>query len=201
MKNKLLLILGGLLILMMVATAVLFSLYKDEKKERKIADENLVAKSTEMQSYVTKHGDTVKVLQGLRLEVSDVKQIERGLYDKIKSLEIKLKNATGIIQIVETIKYVNKDSIIYKPLTDSTRLFPINEEWLKAEVVVTDFKYIAPGNFKINDIPNEVLIVPTTKYKGCWIFKRAVGVELSINNTNPYVRATSGKYIDLRKKK
>ena len=201
MKNKLLLILGGLLILVIIVTSILFALYKGERKERKIADENLIAKSTEIQSYVTKHGDTVKVLQGLRLEIDDFKQIEKGLYSKIKSLEIKLKNATGIIQVVENIKYVNKDSIVYVSLNDSTRRFEVSEKWIKAKVDVTDFKYIKPGGFVIDSIPNTSTIVPSLKTKGWWIFKRKVGIECFIQNTNPYINVNSGTYIDLRKLK
>lgn len=200
MKNKIVLILSALLIVLVVVVSILGTSYIKQKEERKIAEQNLVAKTTELSTYITKHGDSVKVLQGMRLNINDAKQIEGQLIKRVKDLEIKLKNATGIIQVVETVKYVNKDSIIYVPLTDTTRRFSINDKWLKAEVDITNFEYIAPGGFKILDIPNINILVPSIKYKGWWIFKKMVGVEVFINNSNPYIQTTAGTYIDLRKK-
>lgn len=201
MRSKIILILSILVVVLIVIASVLGTSYVKQKEERKIAEQNLVAKTTELSTYITKHGDSVKVLQGMRLNINDVRKIEKELIKKVKDLEIKLKNATGIIQVVETIKYVNKDSIIYVPLTDTTRLFSIKDKWLNAEVTVTNFEYIAPGGFKILDIPNVNTLVPSIKYKGWWIFKKMVGVEVFINNTNPYIQTTSGTYIDLRKTK
>ena len=201
MKNKVIVWLILLLVVLLSSVYILGVSLIKEGKERKIAEQNLIAKSSELSTYVTKYGDSVKVLQGMRLDINDAKQVEGALMKRVKDLEVKLKNATGVIEIVETIKYVNKDSIIYVPLTDTTRLFPIEDKWLKAEVVVTDFKYIAPGDFRILDIPNTSILVPSVKYKGWWIFKKTIGVEVFINNTNPYIKTTSGTYIDLRKKK
>ena len=201
MKNKIIVWLGLLFVVSLVAVYVMGTTLIKQQKEIKIAEQNLVARTSELATYITKHGDSVKVLQGMRLDVNDAKKVEGALMKRIKDLEIKLKNATGVIEIIETVKYVNKDSIVYVPLTDTPRLFPIEDKWLKAEVVVTDFKYIAPGDFRILDIPNTSILVPSIKYKGWWIFKKTIGVEVFINNTNPYIKTTSGTYIDLRKKK
>lgn len=189
------------LVLTIIFSSSIFYLYNKERKERKIAETNLEAKSSELSTYVTKFGDTISVLQGLRLDLSQAKQIESKLLKEVKSLEIKLKNATGIIQVVEKIKYINKDSIIYIPLTDSTRRFEIKDRWLRARVDVTDFKYISPGGFVIDSIQNTATIVPSVKTKGWWFWKKIVGVECFIQNTNPYLSVESGTYIDLRKLK
>ncbi len=189
------------LVLTIIFSSSIFYLYNKERKERKIAETNLEAKSSELSTYVTKFGDTISVLQGLRLDLSQAKQIESKLLKEVKSLEIKLKNATGIIQVVEKIKYINKDSIIYIPLTDSTRRFEIKDRWLRARVDVIDFKYIPPGGFVIDSIPNTATIVPSVKTKGWWFWKKIVGVECFIQNTNPYLSVESGTYIDLRKLK
>lgn len=190
-----------LLTLLMIFSSSMFYLYNKELKERKIAETNLEAKSSELRTYVTKLGDTVSVLQGLRLDLSQAKKVEKRLMDKVNSLETKLKNATGVIEIVEKIKYVNKDSIVYIPLTDSIRRFEINDRWLRAKVDIVDFKYIPPGGFVIDSIPNTITIVPSVKTKGWWFWKRVIGVECFIQNTNPYLFVESGIYIDLRKLK
>ena len=187
------------LVALLTTSVITFNLYKKEKSERKIAETNLVAKSTELKEYVTKLGDTVTILQGMRLDLSQAKQIESRLINKVKNLEIKLKNATGVIEIVEKIKYVNKDSIIYIPLNDSTRRFEIKDPWLSAKIDVTDFKYIKPGGFIIDSINNTSTIVPSVKTKGWWIFKKTIGIECFIQNTNPYISVQGGTYIDLRK--
>lgn len=188
-------------VLLMVFSSSMFYLYNKESKERKIAETNLEAKSSELRTYVTKLGDTISILQGLRLDLSQAKQVEKRLINKINSLEIKLKNATGIVEIVEKISYINKDSIIYIPLTDSTRRFEIKDKWIRAKVDVVDFKYIRPGGFVIDSIPNTATIVPSIKTKGWWFWKRVIGVECFIQNTNPYLSVESGTYIDLRKLK
>lgn len=199
MKNKLIIIFVIALVALLTTSVITFNLYKKEKSERKIAETNLIAKSTELKEYVTKLGDTVTILQGMRLDLSQAKQIESRLINKVKSLEIKLKNATGVIEIVEKIKYVNKDSIIYIPLNDSTRRFEIKDPWLSAKIDVTDFKYIKPGGFIIDSINNTSTIVPSIKTKGWWIFKKTIGIECFIQNTNPYISVQGGTYIDLRK--
>lgn len=199
MKNKLIVICVIALVALLTTSVITFNLYKKEKSERKIAETNLIAKSTELKEYVTKLGDTVTILQGMRLDLSQAKQIESRLINKVKNLEIKLKNATGVIEIVEKIKYVNKDSIIYIPLNDSTRRFEIKDPWLSAKIDVTDFKYIKPGGFIIDSINNTSTIVPSIKTKGWWIFKKTIGIECFIQNTNPYISVQGGTYIDLRK--
>lgn len=199
MKNKLIIIFVIALVALLTTSVITFNLYKKEKSERKIAETNLIAKSTELKEYVTKLGDTVTILQGMRLDLSQAKQIESRLINKVNSLEIKLKNATGVIEIVEKIKYVNKDSIIYIPLNDSTRRFEIKDPWLSAKIDVTDFKYIKPGGFIIDSINNTSTIVPSVKTKGWWIFKKTIGIECFIQNTNPYISVQNGTYIDLRK--
>lgn len=201
MKNKLIIIFVIALVALLTTSVITFNLYKKEKSERKIAETNLIAKSTELKEYVTKLGDTVTILQGMRLDLSQAKQIESRLINKVKNLEIKLKNATGVIEIVEKIKYVNKDSIIYIPLNDSTRRFEIKDPWLSAKIDVTDFKYIKPGGFIIDSINNTSTIVPSVKTKGWWIFKKTIGIECFIQNTNPYISVQGGTYIDLRKLK
>lgn len=201
MKNRLIIIFVVALVVLLTTSVSTYYLYKKEKSERKIAETNLVAKSTELKKYVTKLGDTVTILQGMRLDLSQSKQIESRLINKVKNLEIKLKNATGVVEIVEKIKYVNKDSIIYIPLNDSTRRFEIKDPWLSAKIDVTDFKYIKPGGFVIDSIPNTSIIVPSIRTKGWWIFKKTVGVECFIQNTNPYISVEKGTYIDLRKLK
>lgn len=199
MKNKLIIIFVIALVALLTTSVITFNLYKKEKSERKIAETNLIAKSTELKEYVTKLGDTVTILQGMRLDLSQAKQIESRLINKVKNLEIKLKNATSVIEIVEKIKYVNKDSIIYIPLNDSTRRFEIKDPWLSAKIDVTDFKYIKPGGFIIDSINNTSTIVPSVKTKGWWIFKKTIGIECFIQNTNPYISVQGGTYIDLRK--
>jgi len=199
MKIKLTLII--LLVASMGTSIIMWGRYLKEKRERGIAESNLVAKSTELKKYVSRFGDTINVIQGLRLDLSQAKQIEGQLMNRVKSLEVKLKNATGVIQIIEKIKYVNKDSIIYIPLNDSTRRFKIEEKWISAKIDITDCKYIPPGGFVIDSIPNTSTIVPSLKTKGWWIFKKTIGVECFIHNTNPYISVERGTYIDLRKLK
>ena len=199
MKNKLIGLLIGLLVISAGVLTTYVKLYQKEKQEKERFESNFQSSLSDIQEYKTKQGELVAVINGYELKDKEFKQLLPQLYSEIRELKIRLKNALSATKVITEIKYINKDSIIYVPLTDSTRKFVLDEKWLKAEVTVTDFKYIAPGAFKINDIPNETLIVAQGEYKGWWFWRKAVGVNIHIKHTNPYIKTIGGEYIDLKK--
>ena len=48
---------------------------------------------------------------------------------------------------------------------------------------------------------DSVYVVPTIKWKGCWFWKRAVGVQLHMFNSNPHTKIVGAQYIELKKPK
>lgn len=188
-----------LLIVSITVSVITFNLYQREKGERQRVERNLESSLSDIQYYISKSGELVTKIEGLELNEREFRKLESELYKEISSLKVKLKNAESVIQIETVIKYVNKDSIIYVSLNDSTRRFNIQDKWISARVDVTDFKFIPPGGFVIDSIPNKINLVSEKEYKGWWFWKKVVGVNVHIVNSNPYITVTDGKYIDLRK--
>ena len=195
--NKILLTISALLL---VALFALQSFYSKERQTRIRTENNLNASLSEIETYKNKNGELVSVVQGYEFKVREFEKLLPELYAEIKELKVKVKNAQSVTQIETKIVYRNKDSIVYIPVRDSTaRLFPIDDEWIKAEVIVTRCEVILPGDFYIKNIPNKTTLVPEVTYKGWWFWRKPVGIDLHIKQSNPYVQTTGATYIDLRK--
>ena len=195
--NKILLTISALLL---VALFALQSFYSKERQTRIRTENNLNASLSEIKTYKTKNGELISVVQGYEFKVREFEKLLPELYAEIKGLKIKVKNVQSVTQIETKIVYKNKDSIVYIPVRDSTaRLFPIDDEWIKAEVIVTRCEVILPGDFYIKNIPNKTTLVPEVTYKGWWFWRKPVGIDLHIKQSNPYVQTTGATYIDLRK--
>ena len=195
--NKILLTISALLL---VALFALQSFYSKERQTRIRTENNLNASLSEIKTYKTKNGELISVVQGYEFKVREFEKLLPELYAEIKGLKIKVKNVQSVTQIETKIVYKNKDSIVYVPVRDSTaRLFPIDDEWIKAEVIVTRCEVILPGDFYIKNIPNKTTLVPEVTYKGWWFWRKPIGIDLHIKQSNPYVQTTGATYIDLRK--
>ena len=187
-----------LLAILTVVSIMAIQSLKEERAKRIIADQNIAALTSEIEQKVTENGEAYAKIQGLQLSLSDFKSLYEKTVRNLRDMEIKLKNAQGIIIEVPKIQYVNKDSIIYVPMITGQKNFTINEQYLKAEVVITNDSLIKPGDFKIKDIPDTLTLVPTFKYKGWWFWKKSVGVELFIKHSNPFITTQSAEYISIK---
>ena len=188
-----------LVILLIGSLFMLHSFYQKEKQARVRMENNLTTSLSEIKYYKTKNEELVAKVSGYEFRVKEFERLIPELKKEVTQLNIKLKNVKSVTQVVTEYKYINRDSVIYIPITDTTRLFKIDEKWIKAQVEITNCSYIMPGGFSIDSIPNSILTVPVVNYKGWWFWRRAIGVELHIKNSNPYVETRGATYIDLRK--
>lgn len=198
MRTKLILIaIIGILI-----TLCCFSIKScnNQQKEKKQWENNAIALSSEIETYKDKNGDLVSKAQGLELKISDLSLLNADLYKDIAAMQIKLKNATSVIQIKTEYKYVNKDSLIYVKLNDSIRSLKINEPYLKLNMNILHDSLVLPNNLSIF-IPNKQTIITEIKTKGWWIFRRKDGVQIHIKNSNPYIQTDSIFYVKLINKR
>lgn len=186
-------------IILSISLIAVNSLYRAEKRERKRAENNLSASLSEIREYRTKNGELVSIISGYELKIKEVQKLMPQLYNEIASLKVKLKNAQSITKIVTEYKYINKDSIVYVSISDSARMFNIDNEWLKARMTITNCSIIKPGDFIIESIPNSIITAPEIIYKGWWFWKRPIGVDLHIKQSNPHCSTIDAIYIDLKK--
>lgn len=193
MKKYLIIALVGLF----VALSVTLSLYHKERAERARISNNLDASLSEVAGYKTKQGELVSVVSGYEFKLKEFSQLVPTLQKEVKELKVKLKNVQSVTEVVQVIKYVNKEVIVPIKVNDTTKLYSIDSQWIRAKFKITHDNHINPGDFVIDSIPNKILIVPEVDYKGWWFWRKAIGIDIHIKNSNPYVTNTGATYINL----
>lgn len=189
----------GAILLLGMALYVLSGEYIKQRQKNVVQERNITALTSTMKFYKTKSGKAAYQIQGLELNLRTFKKLYSSVYNEAADLKVKLKNATGVIQVITEIKYKNKDSIVYVPF-EGKKKYLVRDSLISADVIITKDSVIEPSNFIINEIKNKTTIVPTIEYKGWWLWKKPKSVNLSITNTNPFVNITNAVYIDLTKK-
>lgn len=193
----------GIIILMGITILMMYQAMSDAQEKKFVAEQNIVALTSKVESYKIEKNQLVYKIRGLELSERTFKQLFDSLFIEASHLKLRLNNAQSVTKIVTKIEYKNKDSIIYVPVLDSVnsaKKYIISEPFIKAEVITSNDSIILPGNFKIIDIPNQQLSVPVIEYKGWWWWKKPKSVTIHITNTNPYITVTDGIFIDLSRK-
>lgn len=185
---------------------VIFSVkYFKERGKREVAEQNVIAAMSDLKTYKSKNDELITEVQGLRLNVSDLKKVNSELANDLDDMKVKLKNATSISKIETSFDYINKDTIIAEeipspgiPLVEDKR-FSIQNESIDLSFIVRDCSAILPESLLLS-IKNSQSIVTDVTYKGWWLWRKATGVNLKIKNSNRYYTVTNAYYIDLRNK-
>lgn len=198
MRTKLIMI--GIIIVLCVVCGISIKSCSNQNKQKQQWENNSIALSSDIETYKDKNGELVDKAQGLELKVSDLSLINSELYNDISAMKIKLKNATSAIQIKTEYKYINRDSLVYVKVNDSIRNLKIDEPYLKLNMNVLNDSLVLPNYLSIV-IPNKQSIVTEIKTKGWWIFKRKIGVDIHVKNSNPYLQTDSIFYVKLINKK
>lgn len=177
---------------------VTISLYRGERQKRFTTQGNLTASLSELETYKTREGELVSKVKGYEFKVKEFEQLIPQLKDQVSRLQVKLKNAQSVTEVVTEIKYVHRDRIVPVRENDTTKLYKVESEWINAHFRITNDSYVRAGDFVIDSIPNSTLLVPEVMYRGWWLWKRAVGIDVHIKHSNPYVSTTGATYINLR---
>ena len=143
----------------------------------------------------------MSAIQGLELSINSLKKVNGELYEDLKDTKIKLKNAQSAVRVVTEYKYINTSDTIKLLINDTIAKINIYSEHLKLKANINMPKQvILPKGLSIS-IPNIQTIATEVKTKGWWIFKKRIGVKVSVINSNPYIETKEGFYVDLRDKK
>ena len=183
-------------IVSIASSSFFYKKYKNEKKDRQRIENNWKLKNDTLDFYKTKNGYYVQQLNSQQIKHNELKDINSGLYDDIKDLKMKLKNAKSITKIKTVIQYVNSDTIKSES-TDDEKLnniqrFNITDEWFKISLKITD-SIIIPENLKI-EMYDDLIIISDVKYKGWWFWRKISKVRINIANKNPYVKLNVNHY-------
>lgn len=178
--------------------AATISLYRGERQKRLTAQGNLTASLSQLESYKTREGELVSKIKGYEFKVKEFEQLIPRLNHEVERLSVKLKNVQSVTEIVTETKYIHEEKIVPVRENDTTKLYKVESEWINAHFRITNDNYVRAGDFVIDSIPNSTLVVPEVIYRGWWLWKRAVGIDVHIKHSNPYVSTTGATYIDLR---
>lgn len=188
----------ALIILLTSILGGMYGLLKKERKERHRASINLEASLSELSEYKTKLGETVAIAKGYELKVNELERLLPDLYSTIKELKVKTKNIQTVVEVKTEYKYINRDIIVPVFINDTTKLYTITDEWLKAQFRITR-DTIQPNDFEILSIPNTQHIVSEATYRGWWFWRKATGINVHIKNTNPHLTTQEAAFIKLLK--
>ena len=156
MNKYLLLTIGVLLILVMWG----FDKIQDQKAEIRKQDRNISALTSEQEEYVTKLGDYAVKKKALEVSQKELKEINGGLRDDLKALNIRLKDALSASQVItkteihETVRTDTIAGVLHAEFidpwnrivadlsSDSTRLSYIGTDTITGVISITKKRFL-----------------------------------------------------------
>lgn len=185
--------------LSIVAVYVLYGRWTKERDMRRTAEMNVSALASDMENYRTEKGELVTKIQGLELNAGNFRQVQAKLYDEVRTLKLKLKDALSVTEVETEDKFLNPDTIYLTVKNDTASVFEYSDNWRHIRAEITGNK-INPGNL-VTQMRDTLYSVPAITYKGWWFWKRPARIDVHFKNKNPNVSITGGRFIYLSGKK
>lgn len=156
MNKYLLITIGALLILVMWG----YDKIQDQRAEIRKQDRNISALTSEQEEYITKLGDYAVKKKALEVSQKELKEINGGLRDDLKALNIRLKDALSASQVTtkteihETVRTDTIAGVLHAEFTDpwnrivanlssdSTRLSYIGTDTITGVISITKKRFL-----------------------------------------------------------
>lgn len=203
--NKWLLLVITILAILLV---VFINAYTNQKHEKTIWKQNTESALSEMEVYKINDSIQAVKIDGLVMSLNDAEIMNKKLVDQVKQLNVKNNELSALIAIQQEQLLQNPDTVYVEvtPPTDTTARqlnVAYNDKWIDAKIRIDDYgdKALVPPSGLQWQSRDSVYAVPTIKWKGCWFWKRAVGVQLHMFNSNPHTKIVGAQYIELKKPK
>ena len=203
--NKWLLLVIAILVILLV---VFINAYANQKHEKTIWKQNTEAALSKIEIYKINDSIQVVKIDGLVMSLNDAEIMNKKLVNQVKQLNVKNNELSALIAIHQEQLLQNPDTI-YVPITLSTDTTArqlnaaYNDKWIDAKIQIDDYgdkAIILPNGLQWQS-RDSVYVVPTIKWKGHWFWKRAIGVQLHMFNSNPHTKIVGAQYIELKKPK
>ena len=199
------------IIIMLVLTGctTLFGyLWWTQKSEKEILQQNCSSLTSQIEYYKINDSVQVTKINGLVLSLNDANNYNHSLVAKLNNMEIKNKELASLVEFQEQQLAQNSDTVYVNitPPSDTT-IRELNvlykDAWTTADIKIQDEGYrawINPGDM-VYSTADTITMANKIKYKGWWIFKRPIGVEVHLLNSNPNNQIVGGQYIEIRGRK
>ncbi len=167
------------------------------KAESQRWEQNTIALSSDIEHYKTESGKSATVAQGLQLSLNSLEDINSELYAELEDTRVKLKNAQSVIKVVTDTEYINGDTV-FVDKHEGSLVLDHTEPWVHIYANVDiDAGLIKPSDLRV-ELPNEITLITETITKRRWIFwKKPIGVQVTVVNSNPHVGVSEVFYVDL----
>ena len=106
-------------VILLGTTLIAYRAYKHEKENAVTWQNNAIALVEDIATYRINDSLNAVKVQGLNLEINDLKKLNSNLYSDIEVLKVKNRNLSGIIQSITTTTGSNSDTI-YVPIKTDT---------------------------------------------------------------------------------
>lgn len=195
-------------LILAIGVALLGHLWWTQKTEGEIWQQNCSSLSSEVEYYKVKDSVQVTKINGLVLSLNDAENYNRALVAKLNNMKVENRELASLVEIQEQQLAQNPDTVYVHvvPPTDTTRrelkVF-YKDVWTTADIKIQDCgdkAWINPGDM-VYSTTDTITLANKIKYKGWWIFKRPVGVEIHLLNSNPNNHIIGGEYIEIRGRK
>ena len=203
--SKWLLLVIAILAILLV---VFINAYADQKHEKTIWKQNTESALSKIEIYKINDSIQIVKIDGLVMSLNDAEIMNKKLVHQVKQLNVKNNELSALIAIQQEQLLQNPDTIYVPitPLTDTTARqlnVAYNDQWIDAKIQIDDYgdkAIILPNGLQWQS-RDSIYVVPAIKWKGCWFWKRAVGVQLHMFNSNPHTKIVGAQYIELKKPK
>lgn len=189
-------------------TALFSHLWWTQKSDKEILKQNCSSLTSQVEYYKVNDSIQVTKINGLVLSLNDAENYNRSLVAKLNNMKIKNMELASLVEIKEQQLAQNPDTVYANivPPTDTTRRelnVLYKDAWTTANIKIQDDKdraWINPGDMSYSTI-DTITMANKIKYKGWWIFRRPVGVEVHLLNSNPNNNIVGGQYIEISGRK
>ena len=187
---------------------VFIEAYTNKKHEKTIWKQNTEAALSELETYKINDSIQAVKIDGLVMSLNDAEIMNKNLVDQVKHLNVKNNELSALIAIQQKQLLQNPDTIyvtVTPPIDTTARQLNVsyNDKWIDVKIRIDDYgdkAFVPPSGLQLQS-RDSVYAVPTIKWKGYWFWKRAVGVQLHMFNSNPHTKIVGAQYIELKKPK
>lgn len=192
MKTKIYLGIGIFIFLLISYSVYTTKQLVKVKKDKDRLEFNFVNSSFKIDSLKDKNGNYYAQIKQLIVKQDEFEQINLNLTEKVKNLNIKIKNLSSVDNI--SYRYIyNIDSIPVWKTNDTTFKSQFKDNWLSINQLISlknKKTTIKIDSLKI-ELKDGLIFAHEILYKRKWIFwKKIIGMELKVqsNKNNPYFK-------------
>ena len=206
MKNKLIIILSAVTVILLVTIGIQTSAYKRSQEDVRVYRGNVDALMRDVEAYRTKDSMSVVKTAALELRLSEFEDFCEEQKTLIKKLNIQKKELESIVTsqteaIYELSGHATDSVIKYvdRVQTDTVTKIAYSDKWIDLDLLIRDDKAFE-GRIATRDNLHVVENVEYKRFLGfLWRTSKVKKREVNVVSESPYSTITNVEYVEIRK--